>query len=71
MLKNDTLKNGTSRIGLYGSTPPGISVEQRTLKDSSQFGLVKSFVLSCFHFYLVKRKALTRRSEFHHTHMVD
>ena len=23
MLKNDTLKNGTSRIGLYGSTPPG------------------------------------------------
>ena len=25
MLKNDTLKNGTSRIGLYGSAPPGIS----------------------------------------------
>ena len=24
MLKNDTLKNGTSRIGLYGSAPPGI-----------------------------------------------
>ena len=23
MLKNDTLKNGTSRIGLYGSAPPG------------------------------------------------
>ena len=23
MLKNDTLKNGTSRIGLYGS-PPGV-----------------------------------------------
>ena len=22
MLKNDTLKNGTSRIGLYGSNPP-------------------------------------------------
>ena len=22
MLKNDTLKNGTSRIGLYGSAPP-------------------------------------------------
>ena len=22
MLKNDTLKNGTSRIGLYGSLPP-------------------------------------------------
>ena len=24
MLKNDTLKNGTSRIGLYGSAPPGL-----------------------------------------------
>ena len=23
MLKNDTLKNGTSRIGLYGSAHPG------------------------------------------------
>ena len=22
MLENDTLKNGTSRIGLYGSSPP-------------------------------------------------
>ena len=24
MLKNDTLKNGTSRVGLYGSAPPGL-----------------------------------------------
>ena len=24
MLKNDTLKNGTSRIGLYGSAPRGV-----------------------------------------------
>ena len=24
MLKNDTLKNGTSRIGLYGSASPGV-----------------------------------------------
>ena len=24
MLKNDTLKNGTSRVGLYGSAPRGI-----------------------------------------------
>ena len=24
MLKNDTLKNDTSRIGLYGSAPPGL-----------------------------------------------
>ena len=23
MLRNDTLKNGTSRKGLYGSAPPG------------------------------------------------
>ena len=26
MLKNDTLKNGTSRLGLYGSAPPGLYV---------------------------------------------
>ena len=26
MLKNDTLKNGTSDIGLYGSAPPGSSL---------------------------------------------
>ena len=24
MLKNDTLKNGTPRISLYGSAPPGV-----------------------------------------------
>ena len=24
MVKNDTLKNGTSRIGLYGIAPPGL-----------------------------------------------
>ena len=42
-------------------------------EDSYQFGLVNSFVLSCFHFhfYLVKRKALTRRSAFHYAHMMD
>ena len=28
MLKNDTLKNGTSRIGVYGSAPPGFCVQQ-------------------------------------------
>ena len=27
MLKNDTLKNGTSRIGLYGSAPPPREIE--------------------------------------------
>ena len=26
MLKNDTLKNGTSRIRLYGSAPPGFEL---------------------------------------------
>ena len=26
MLKNDTLKNGTSHIGLYGSAPPGVRI---------------------------------------------
>ena len=25
MLKNDTLKNGMSRVGLHGSAPPGMS----------------------------------------------
>ena len=29
MLKNDTLKNGTSRIGLYGSAPPGLYSSER------------------------------------------
>ena len=28
MLKNDSLKNGMSRIGLYGSAPPPGSVRQ-------------------------------------------
>ena len=37
MLKNDTLKNGTSHIGLYGSAPlPGVirklAVHKRTLE---------------------------------------
>ena len=39
MLKNDTLKNGTFRIGLYGSAPPGIE----TLKIL-YFSLFYSFV---------------------------
>ena len=32
MLKNDTLKNGTSCIGLYGSAPLGIVVTLLDLK---------------------------------------
>ena len=36
MLKNDTLKNGTSRIGLYGSAPPPPGVVHTTVfLDSS------------------------------------
>ena len=31
MLKNDTLKNGTSRIGLYGSAPPGIKTDSTVI----------------------------------------
>ena len=31
MLKNDTLKNGTSRMGLYGSVPPGFYTVFETL----------------------------------------
>ena len=34
MLKNDTLKNGTSRIGLYGSVPPGDTGIIRELKQT-------------------------------------
>ena len=29
MLKNDTLENGTSRIGLYGSAPPGVKPHRK------------------------------------------
>ena len=32
MLKNDTLKNGTSRIGLYGSTPARGDSSQSRIK---------------------------------------
>ena len=32
MLKNDTLKNGTSRIGSYGSALPGPRVEVKSGK---------------------------------------
>ena len=35
MLKNDTLKNGTSRIGLYGSAPPGHSQQANRLNYRS------------------------------------
>ena len=30
MLKKDTLKNRTSRIGLYGSDPPGLRLLGKT-----------------------------------------
>ena len=30
MLKNDNLKNGTTRIGLYGSVPPPLVEIQQT-----------------------------------------
>ena len=31
MLKNDTLKNGKSCIGLYGSAPPGVQMIPKKL----------------------------------------
>ena len=38
MLKNDTLKNGTSRTGLYGNAlPPGIREFGQKMKEADLF----------------------------------
>ena len=39
MLKNDTLENGTSRIGLYGSAPPGLNGDKKWLKNRGRLML--------------------------------
>ena len=46
MLKNDTLKNGTSRIGLYGSAPPpGLRLLRKTADhDQNVLQCVIAFV---------------------------
>ena len=49
MLKNDTLKNGTSRIGLYGSaprpSPPGLRLLRKTADhDQNVLQCVIAFV---------------------------
>ena len=36
MLKNDTLKNGTSRIGLYGSAPPPPGINHSKMQNVKQ-----------------------------------
>ena len=43
MLKNDILKNGTSRIGLYGSVPPGDFVLKLNNKQPLRFNLNDEF----------------------------
>ena len=57
MLKNDTLKNGTSCIGLYGSAPPSPSVRNVESRRSLFFG--SSFIL------ILLRKFKT----FYHLHV--
>ena len=37
MLKNDTLKNGTSRIGLYGSAPPRPEAPTLNIREVVKF----------------------------------
>ena len=37
MLKNDTLKNGTSRIGLYGSAPWDVVLPAQDMLHSEIF----------------------------------
>ena len=37
MLKNDTLKNGMSRTGLYGSLPPGPERDSK-VRDAKDYG---------------------------------
>ena len=44
MLKNDTLKNGTSRIGLYGSAPQTRGMKVK-FKDKSRWPLNKDYYL--------------------------
>ena len=55
MLKNDTLKNGTSRIGLYGSASPGIchlfkpvqfDFEEGNFKSGFGIELLPSFAMA-------------------------
>ena len=43
MLKNDTLKNGTSRIGLYGSAPPGLRLLGKTADHDQNVLLCDDF----------------------------
>ena len=43
MLKNDTLKNGTSHIGLYGSVPRVKTLEIYHLKDRISFSREADF----------------------------
>ena len=49
MLKNDTLKNGTSRIGLYGSTPLGLKVTKFQLPPPKRLGTVVENILGGHH----------------------
>ena len=72
MLKNDTLKNGTSRTGLYGSAPPGSSafspkkvniskIVQNRETDRVNFPFIKSHIIRlCVevreHLYILKIK---------------
>ena len=44
MLKNDTLKNGTSRIGLYGSAPPGQKTKVKENEIMCQFKIIRCFL---------------------------
>ena len=62
MLKNDTLKNGTSGIGLYGSAPPPREQEQFKSGAFSPAGLVRdNFAEIC----LVERPDDTFLDAFH------
>ena len=45
MLKNDTLKNDTSRIGLYGSPPPPRFLLQQ-LTINTKFEIISSYCLT-------------------------
>ena len=65
MLNNDTLKNGTSRIGLYGSAPPPPPDDDRhvfLLFAASAF-LILEYGSQIRPLYLIKRWTVTSAND--------
>ena len=61
MLKNDTLKNGTSCIGLYGSAPPRASSSRQDCRSRSKRATVCDCYCAGILFIKEKQYTLLRR----------